>query len=76
MTGFLKDVAVALCALAYSAAILGLAALIVVATPNAAPPPAAAISHAAEAKPLAADTKPEHPAAAHRTVAETVLREI
>ena len=75
MTGFLKDVAVALCALAYSAAILGLAALIVVATPNAPPPPATA-ARAAEVKPVPANAKPEHPAETHREPAGLALREL
>lgn len=61
MKAVLKDVAVALCALAYSAAILGLAALMVLGTP--AVPPSAPASPAAvkpASVPLPANAEPLH----------------
>jgi hypothetical protein len=61
MKAVLKDVAVALCALAYSAAILGLAALMVLGTPGA-PAPASSAAIEAAPVPLPANGKPLRPA--------------
>ncbi len=63
MNTVLKDVAVALCALAYSAAILGLAALMVLGTPGV-PPTAPPPPHAVQAvsAPLPAEARPPAPA--------------
>ena len=68
MNAVLKDVAVAFCALAYSAAIHGLAALMVVGTPRVAPVPAKPATVAQQ--PASAPLRPvvSHPAPARRPV--------
>ncbi len=75
MNAVLKDMAVALCAMAYSAAILGLAAVMVVGTPAAPLPPP---KPATAVQPASAPLRPvvSHPAAVPRPVQPVQMRDL